>query len=237
MPYLFDTYYLILVVPALLVSLACQAMVSAAFGKYSKVANARKLTGAAAAKELLRRSGVYDVSVEQVHGRLTDHYDPRSKTLRLSQSVYGSASVAAVGVAAHEAGHAIQHAESYAPLGLRSALVPVAGIGSGAGPYLALFGLIAAIDWLVTIGILLFTVAVLFYLVTLPVEFDASRRALARLYDYGILSGDELAGSKKVLRAAAMTYVASALVAVASLARLLLQARGRGYGGGDGRRR
>ena len=236
MPYLFDTYYLILVVPALLLSLVCQAMVSSAFGKYSKVANARRLTGAEAAKELLRRSGVYDVTVAQVPGKLTDHYDPRSKTLRLSRSVYGSASVAAVGVAAHEAGHAIQHAESYAPLGLRSMLVPVARVGSGAGPYLAVFGLIASMDWLVTLGIVLFSAAVLFYVVTLPVEFNASKRALACLYDYGLMSADELEGSKKVLRAAAMTYVASALVAIASLARLLLQSRGRGYGGGSRKR-
>jgi Zn-dependent membrane protease YugP len=222
-----DIYYIILVVPMLILSMICQAKVSATFGKYSKVGNARGLTGAEAAKAILRRNGLLDVRIERVSGRLTDHYDPRTKVLRLSDSVYSSASVAAVGVAAHETGHAIQHAEQYSPLVLRSALVPVANVGSSIGPYMALFGLMLSVDILITAGILLFSAAVIFYLITLPVEFNASGRALEILDRDGMLSQNELAGSRKVLQAAAMTYVASALTAAASLVRLVLLSRGR----------
>jgi Zn-dependent membrane protease YugP len=223
----FDTYYLILVVPMLILSLICQAKVSSTFGKYGKVRNARGLTGAEAARAILKRNGLYDVRVEHVAGKLSDHYDPRTKVLRLSDSVFSSASVAAVGVAAHETGHAIQHAENYAPLALRSTLVPVANVGSMAGPYLAMIGLFFSFDLLITIGILLFTAAVVFYLITLPVEFNASSRALEILERDDMLSDGELAGSRKVLQAAAMTYVASALVAIMSLVRLILLSRGR----------
>ena len=223
----FDTYYLVLVLPMVVLSIICQINVTSTFNKYSRVSNARGLTGAEAAKNLLKYNGILDVRIERVGGRLTDHYDPRKKVLRLSDAVYSSSSVAAVGVAAHEAGHAVQHAESYGPIALRGTLVPVANVGSMAGPYLALIGLFFDFGLLITIGLLLFSAAVLFYLVTLPVEFNASSRALALLDKSGMLSRGELDGSRKVLKAAATTYVASALVAVMSLARLLLLTRGR----------
>ena len=222
-----DMYYIILVVPMILLSLICQANVSSTFNKYSKVSNARGLTGAEAARNLLKRSGILDVKIELVKGRLTDHYDPRTKVLRLSDNVYTGSSVAALGVAAHETGHAIQHAESYGPIALRGALVPVANIGSMAGPYVALVGFFFNFGILITVGILLFSVAVVFYLVTLPVEFNASKRALEMLERDNILSDREIVGSKKVLKAAALTYVASALVAVMSLVRLVLLSRNR----------
>ena len=223
----FDKYYLILVLPMVLLSIICQINVTSTFNKYSKVSNARGLTGAEAARSLLRHSGIADVRIERVQGRLTDHYDPRTKVLRLSDSVYSGSSVAAVGVAAHETGHAIQHAQSYGPIALRSFMVPVANIGSMAGPYIALIGLFFNSGIFVMIGLLLFSAAVLFYLVTLPVEFNASGRALEMLEKAGMLSARELDGSRKVLKAAAMTYVASALVAVMSLARLFLLTRNR----------
>ena len=165
---------------------------------------------------------MYDVAVKPVRGELTDHYDPRTKVVRLSDPVYNSTSVAALGVAAHETGHAIQHKVNYLPLVLRSTLVPIANIGSSAGPYLAILGLVLGWSGLVNIGIILFTAAVAFYIVTLPVEFNASRRAVAILGETGILQGDELTSAKKVLRAAALTYVASAAVAMANLLRLVL---------------
>ena len=224
---MFVQYYLILVVPTIILSLFCQMKVSSTFKKYSKVWSSRGITGAEAARLLLQKGGIYDVSIEQVPGRLSDHYDPRTKVLRLSPDVYSSTSVAAVGVAAHETGHAFQHAFSYGPLALRSSLVPAANIGSMAGPYLAMIGLIFSSELLLNLGIILFSAAVLFYLVTLPVEFNASSRALKMLEDGGILTTQELTGSKRVLQAAAMTYVASALTAVASLARLLLLSRNR----------
>ncbi|MCL2059213.1 MAG: zinc metallopeptidase [Oscillospiraceae bacterium] len=222
-----DIYYIVLVVPMIILSIICQANISSTFNKYNKVSNARGLTGAEVARNLLKRSGILDVTVEHVRGRLTDHYDPRTRVLRLSDSVFTGSSVAALGVAAHETGHAVQHSESYGPIALRSTLVPVANIGSMAGPYVALVGFIFNSGIMVTIGILLFSVAVLFYLVTLPVEFNASKRALEMLERDNILSDREIAGSKKVLQAAALTYVASALVAVMSLARLVLLSRGR----------
>lgn len=221
----FDQYYLILVVPTLLFSLIAQFMVKTTFSKYSKIQNKRNLTGSEVAKNLMRINSISDVKIEEVAGSLSDHYDPSTKTLRLSQSVYDESSIAAVGVAAHEAGHAIQHSVSYSPLALRSYLVPVANIGSAAGPYVALAGLFFRMPFLLNLGIILFSGAVLFYLVTLPVEFNASNRAIALLKNNGILSEKELAGVKKVLTAAALTYVASALTAVASLFRLLLLSR------------
>ena len=222
-----DEYYLMLVLPALILSLIAQVAVKSAFSKYSKVGSRGGFTGASAASEILRKNGVYDVRVERVSGRLSDHYDPRKKVLRLSDEVYGSNSVASIGVAAHEAGHALQHASSYGPLLLRGTLVPVANIGSNVGPYLAIAGLFMGYDPLVNIGIILFSAAVLFYVVTLPVEFNASRRALAQIGQNNMLSQAELTGASKVLRAAAMTYLASALVAFANLARLILLSRGR----------
>lgn len=223
----FDKYYLIFVLPTLLLSLYAQFKVKGTFAKYSKINTQRRITGEDAAKLLMRTNGISDVGIEPVAGSLSDHYDPSSKTLRLSEPVYDKTSIAAVGVAAHETGHAIQDKEKYGPLVLRSTLVPVANIGSSAGPYMAMAGLIFNISILLNIGIILFAGAVLFYLITLPVEIDASRRALQVLERNAVLSQEELKGAKKVLTAAAMTYIASALTAVASLLRLILIARDR----------
>jgi Zn-dependent membrane protease YugP len=223
----FDQYYLVLVVPALLLSIYAQIKVKSTFSRYSSVKSRRNITGAEAARLLMRTSNINDVGIEPVRGSLTDHYDPSSKTLRLSEPVFGSTSIAAIGVAAHEAGHAVQHATAYGPLALRSYLVPVANIGSAVGPYLAVAGLFMNFSLLINLGILLFGGAVVFYLITLPVEFNASSRAIAILRNNGVLSEDELSGVKKVLTAAAMTYVASALTAVASLLRLVLLSRRR----------
>ena len=223
----FDYYYLVLVVPTLLLSLYAQFKVKSAFSKYSQVQTIRKISGKEAAALLLRSNSISDVSIQRIGGSLSDHYDPSRKVLRLSEPVYDKTSIAAVGVAAHETGHAIQDKEKYAPLVLRSTLVPVANIGSSAGPYLALAGIIFRMNLLLNIGIILFACAVLFYLITLPVEIDASRRALKVLEHNAILSQEELKGAKKVLSAAALTYVASALTAMANLLRLILISRDR----------
>ena len=223
---MFDYYYLILVVPAVILSLIAQIMVQSTFKKYSKIPSSKGVTGKDAANLLLRENGINDVSIEAVKGSLTDHYDPGAKKLRLSETVFAVPSIAAVGVAAHETGHAIQHARAYRPLGLRSGLVPVANIGSTVGPWCAIMGLILNRPVFITIGIFLFSAAVLFYLVTLPVEFNASARAMAILKDQNVLTDDELKGVKKVLTAAAMTYVAAAITALMSLLRLILLSRG-----------
>ncbi len=224
---LFDSWYFWLVIPALLLSLLASAGVRRAFARYSQVTSRSGYTGQRAARHILDRSGLMNVAIERTPGQLTDHYDPKSRILRLSESTYSSQSIAAVGVAAHEAGHAIQHEDAFWPNTARGYLVPVARIGSSIGPYLAIFGLLANLSFLTAAGIVLFTGAVLFYLVTLPVEFDASRRAIRILESEDMLNAEELTGAKKVLRAAAMTYIASALVAFASLLRLILLARGR----------
>jgi Zn-dependent membrane protease YugP len=223
----FDYYYLILVVPTIILSMIAQIMVKSTFAKYSKVPCSKRITGQDSAVLLLRANNIRDVKIEAVGGSLTDHYDPSSKVLRLSQPVYGEISIAAVGVAAHETGHAIQHARGYGPLFLRSTLVPVANIGSMLGPYIAMAGIFLAMPILLNIGIVLFGGAVLFYVITLPVEFNASARAIAILRSNNVLSKDELNGVKKVLTAAAMTYVASALTAMMSLLRLILLSRSR----------
>jgi Zn-dependent membrane protease YugP len=223
----FDVYYLIFVIPALIFSLYAQFKVKSAFNKYSRIRNASGMTGADVTRAILDRSGLHDVMVEGVAGDLTDHYDPRTRVVRLSQSVYGSNSIAALGVAAHETGHAIQHSEGYGPLVLRSTLVPVARIGSSLGFPLAILGLVFSFPFLVNVGIILFALAVAFYIITLPVELNASKRAIRTLEDTGILNYNEIDPAKKVLRAAAMTYVASAAVAVANLLRLLLLSRRR----------
>jgi Zn-dependent membrane protease YugP len=223
----FDYYYLILVVPTIILSLVAQIMVKSTFAKYSKVPCSKRITGQDSAALLLRANNIRDVQIESVQGSLTDHYDPSSKVLRLSQPVYGQNSIAAVGVAAHETGHAIQHARGYGPLALRSTLVPVANIGSMIGPYIAMAGLFLSMPLLLNIGIILFGGAVLFYVITLPVEFNASARAIAILRANNVLTKDELNGVKKVLTAAAMTYVASALTALMSLLRLILLSRSR----------
>ncbi len=225
--YGFDQYYLLLVVPAFLFALYAQFKVKGTFNRYRTYKTLRGYTGADVARIILDRNGLYDVAVEPIRGELTDHYDPRTKVVRLSEPVYSRSSVAAIGVAAHETGHAIQHKVGYAPLALRSTLVPVANIGSSLGPYLAIFGLIFNSDFLLYGGILLFTAAVAFLIVTLPVEFDASRRAIAALEYEGALTREEIGPAKKVLRAAALTYVASAAVAVANLLRLILLAGNR----------
>lgn len=222
-----DIYYIILVLPAFLFSLFAQFKVQSTFNKYSEYGNIRGYTGADVARKILDLNGLYDVRVEAVPGKLTDHYDPRTKVVRLSESVYYNSSVASVGVAAHETGHAIQHQVGYTPLALRSNLVPIAGIGSSFGPYMAIFGLMFNWPLLIQLGILLFAAAVVFYLITLPVEFNASSRAIQVLESNGILTYEEIVPTKKVLSAAAMTYVASAAVAMANLLRLILLANNR----------
>ena len=219
--------YIILVIPAFLFSLYAQFKVKSTFGKYRRVPNSRGLTGADVARRILDQNGIFEVVVQLTKGDLTDHYDPKTKIVNLSETVYSSTSVAAIGVAAHETGHAIQHKVGYAPLALRTNLVPAAGIGSQIGPYMAILGIIFRWTPIIYAGIILFTIAVVFYLVTLPVEFNASHRAIKELDNSSMLSTDELIPAKKVLSAAAMTYVASAAVAIASLLRLVLLANGR----------
>ena len=226
MPYI-DSYYLILVVPTIFLSLWAQIMVKSTFAKYSKIPCSKRITGRDSAALLLKSNSILDVKIEAVNGSLTDHYDPSTKIVRLSSPVYNENSIAAVGVAAHETGHAIQHALSWGPLALRSTLVPIANIGSMLGPYIAMAGIFLNMGMLLYIGILLFGGAVLFYLITLPVEFNASSRAIAILQDNNVLTQEELQGVKKVLTAAAMTYVASALTALMSLLRLILIAMDR----------
>lgn len=217
-----DPWY-ILVIIAFIFSMVAQTKVSSTFNKYSRVRNRAGFTGAQVATQMLQNAGIYDVSVQRVAGNLTDHYDPRTKTLRLSQSVYDSTSVAALGVAAHETGHAIQHDVGYAPLSLRSFFVPLANFGSKLAIPLILIGFFfgGGGSTLVTLGILFFSLSVAFTIITLPVEFNASSRAIRLLVDDGFLASDEIGGAKKVLSAAAMTYVAAAFAAVAQLLRLI----------------
>ena len=212
-----------LVILAFIFSMVAQTKVSTTFNKYSRVRNRAGFTGAQVATQMLQNAGIYDVSVQRVAGNLTDHYDPRTKTLRLSQSVYDSTSVAALGVAAHETGHAIQHDVGYAPLALRSMLVPLANFGSRLAMPLIIIGFLfsGGGGTLVSLGILFFSLSVLFTIITLPVEFNASHRAIDRLVGEGFLASDEIGGAKKVLSAAAMTYVAAAFAAVAQLLRLM----------------
>ncbi len=220
--YYFDPTYILVLIGAVL-CLWAQARVSSTYKKYSRVRSRSGLTGAAAAQRILQMSGIYDVRIEHVRGELTDHYDPANKVLRLSDSVYGSNSIAAIGVAAHECGHAVQHDKGYAPLSVRTALVPAANIGSKAGiPLILLGALLGMNQLLIQIGIWVFALAVLFQVVTLPVEFNASGRALAMLGDYGMLERDETSGCRKVLSAAALTYVAAAASAILQLLRLVL---------------
>lgn len=220
-PFFYDWTYLLLI-PALLLSLWAQFRVSSTFNRFSKVRASSGMTATQMAEQLLHAEGVYDVSVERTRGNLTDHYDPKNMVLRLSDSTANSTSVAALGVAAHEAGHVLQHRDGYAPLMLRTAAVPVVNIGSNLSWPLFLVGLIFSWEPLVYAGIALFALAVLFALITLPVEFNASKRALAALEANGYLQpGEEMRGAKKVLSAAAMTYVASAFMAIMQLLRLL----------------
>lgn len=217
-----DGYYLILVVPALLLALWAQVKVNTTFNRYNAVRNARGYTAAEAARRILDENGLQNVRVERVSGHLTDHFDPRSNIVRLSDSTYGSTSVGAIGIAAHECGHAAQYAARYFPMKIRAALIPVTNIGSNLGIPLAILGLIFGWDILTNVGILLFLAVVLFQLVTLPVEFNASGRALRTLETSFLLDGEELTGARRVLTAAALTYVAALVVAVANLLRLIL---------------
>lgn len=213
---------IIILIPAIIFSIAAQIMVKSAFSKYSKVRNSRGLTGADAAREILDRNGLTNVRIEHISGSLTDHYDPRANVIRLSDDVYGSATVAAVGVAAHEAGHAVQYAEGYYPIKIRNAIIPVTRFGSSLSTPLVILGLLLSWDFLITAGILLFCAVVLFQAITLPVEFNASGRALKTLRSSHFLEDDEMKGARSVLTAAAMTYVAAMLSALLSLVRLLV---------------
>ena len=220
-PFFYDWTY-ILLIPALILSMWAQFRVSSTFSRFSKVRASSGMTATQMAEQLLHAEGVYDVSVERTRGNLTDHYDPKNMVLRLSDSTANSTSVAALGVAAHEAGHVLQHRDGYAPLMLRTAAVPVVNIGSNLSWPLFVAGLIFSWEPLLYAGIALFALAVLFALITLPVEFNASKRALAALETNGYLQpGEEMRGARKVLSAAAMTYVASAFMAIMQLLRLL----------------
>ncbi len=214
------TYILILI--GVVLSMAASAMVRRSFARYSSVRSASGLTGAQVAERILSYAGIRDVTVHHIAGNLTDHYNPKTKEIGLSDTVYGSNSLSAIAVAAHECGHVIQHANSYAPLAIRSALVPVANFGSGVSWFLILAGIFFSIYPLITLGIVFFSAAVLFQIVTLPVEFNASRRALNILQDTGILGPAEGQSAKKVLRAAALTYVAGAAAAILQLLRLII---------------
>jgi Zn-dependent membrane protease YugP len=228
-PYFDSTYFLVII--GIVLTIAASSKVKATFAKYSRIGSMSGLTGAQAAERLLREAGIYDVRIERISGNLNDHYDPRSKTLRLSDPVYGQTSLAAIGVAAHECGHAIQHQNSYIPLKLRGALVPVANLGSMASWPIILLGLVMGYnEFFIDLGIILFLAAVIFQVVTLPVEFNASHRAIARLGQANILYGDELKQSKKVLDAAALTYVAAAAASILQLLRLIIL-----FGGGRNR--
>ena len=226
--YYFDPTYILIIIAAI-ISLIAQWRVNSAFSKYSRVASMSGMTGAQAARMILQSNGINDVSVQRISGKLTDHYNPSTKVLNLSESVYGSTSVAAIGVAAHECGHAIQHARGYFPLSLRTALVPVANIGSQLSWVFIIVGAILSFNQtLITIGIIMFSAAVLFQLDTLPVEFNASARALEQLESNGILYRDEVSQTRKVLSAAALTYVAAAATAILQLLRLIILFGGRG---------
>ncbi|WP_311487792.1 zinc metallopeptidase [uncultured Helcococcus sp.] len=213
-------YYLLLMI-MMGVSMLASAKVSSNYAKYSRVRSSSGLTGEQAARKILEQNGIYDVDIQPINGQLTDHYDPRDKTIRLSENVYGSDSVSAVSIAAHEVGHAIQDNEAYAFLRFRAALVPVVNFTSRFTFILIMLGLFLNIAGLVDLGIILFSASVLFHIVTLPVEFDASNRAMKHLVNYSIISSEEKTGTKKVLGAAAMTYVASTLVSVIQLLRFM----------------
>ena len=217
-----DRYYIMLVIPAMLLALWAQLRVKSTFSKYSRVRTGGGLTGAEAARSILDSNGLQNVGIERIAGELTDHYDPKTNVIRLSDNVYNSATVAAVGVAAHEAGHAVQYAVGYFPIKVRSAIIPITQIGSNLSMPLIILGFILSMEPLVNIGLVLFATVALFQLVTLPVEFNASARAVATLSNGGYVSGEEERGVKSVLTAAALTYVAALFVALANLLRMVL---------------
>lgn len=225
--YGFDWTYLVIVLPCILLSLWASARVNSTFKRYSKQFSSRHITGAEAAQRVLRANGVYGVQIQQVAGNLTDHYDPKSNVIRLSDSVYNSTSTAAIGVACHEAGHAVQYAQSYFPIKIRAAIIPITNIGSKLAMPLILLGIVLSFlgnfsYTLVYLGILCFALTLVFQLITLPVEFNASRRALEAIDQADLLTQEERKGAKKTLSAAAMTYVAAVAVALAQLLRLIL---------------
>lgn len=226
MPFLIDYWYLVLVVPAMLFALVASISVNTTFEKYAKQRSVRNITGAQAARRVLDANGLYNVQIRRVSGKLTDHYNPRDNTIYLSDSVHDNVSTAAIGVAAHEAGHAVQHATHYLPIKIRAAIIPVTNIGSRLAIPLILIGLLLG-AWngnylLAYVGILCFSLTAVFQLVTLPTEFNASRRAMRALESGGLLNGTELRSARKVLSAAAMTYVAALAVSLAQLLRLVL---------------
>ena len=233
MPYYFygfDWTYIVFIVPCIIITLICQLRISSAYSKYSGIRNSRCMTGAQAAEYVLRTNGVTGVRIEQVEGKMTDHFDPRTNTIRLSEGVFNADSIAAVGIAAHEAGHAVQHAEGYLPNKIRGAVVPLANIGSKLSWIFILLGCFFSAKVGFTflyIGIILFSLSVLFTIVTLPVEFNASSRALKVIREGNLVVGEEYKGAKSTLQAAAMTYVAAALTAILQLVRLMVIARRR----------
>ena len=219
----YDYYYIILVVPALLISFIAQINVKKTYTNMAKISNARHITGAEAAMRVLSHYGINNVRIEMTRGKLTDHYDPRSNVIRLSPEVFSGSSIASVGIACHEAGHAAQHAMNYAPIKVRNVVLPVANIGSSMGFTIAIIGYFMGLELIVNIGIILFAAVVVFQFVTLPVEFNASSRALKVIGETDILYENEIPKARKVLRAAALTYVASLLVSIMSLLRLVLR--------------
>lgn len=221
MYWFYDPTFYIFVVPALIVALIAQINVKSTYSKYSRLANSAGLTGAEAARRILDANGLTNVRIEHISGQLSDHFDPRTNVVRLSDGVFASNSVAAIGVAAHEVGHAIQYSQSYFPMRIRSAIIPITNIGSNLSFPLVILGLIFSYDPLVTVGIFLYLAVVLFQLVTLPVEFNASARALRTIEDNGWLFGEEQKGAKRVLTAAALTYVAALFTALMNLFRLI----------------
>ena len=229
MRWYYDWTYILVLIGAIL-SMLASWNVNGTFRKYSKVRNSRGMTAEMAAQMILQDAGIYDVRIDRIRGNLTDHYSPNEKVLRLSDSVYGSNSVAAIGVAAHECGHAIQHARGYAPLKLRSTLVPIANFGAKIAWPLILIGLLFTSEsssLFINLGIIAFSGAVLFQLITLPVEFNASNRAIRMITDSGMMYGEEIVAARKVLNAAALTYVASAATAILQLLRIILLTGGR----------
>jgi len=228
MPFFYmDYWYLILVVPTIIIAIIAQTRVSSTFNKFSKKMSRMGLSAAEVTRRILDNNGLHNVAVERVSGNLTDHYDPKANVIRLSDSVYNSSSVAAIGVAAHEAGHAVQHAEQYTPIKVRNSLVPVANLGCNLAPFIIIFGILLSVEPLVWTGIILYSAIALFQLVTLPVEFNASSRALTTLSSMAILDDSELSAAKKVLSAAALTYVAALLTTLANLLRFILLAQRR----------
>ena len=223
-----DIYYIILVLPAVLLAFAAQIHVNSTYKKFSKIASAAGLTGFDAARLVLSMNGIYDVQIQRISGDLTDHYDPKTNVIRLSEGVHDNPSAAAIGVAAHEAGHAVQHAVGYLPIRIRTAIIPVCSIGSTLAVPLILLGFLFSYQPLANLGVLAFALSTVFQLVTLPVEFNASSRALAALKGSGRFGDTDLSYAKKTLTAAALTYVAALAVSLANLLRLILIVNGGG---------